>query len=249
MCLELSKNDTKMTKGLAILFMVMLHMFCVKTDLPFTPLISIGSTPLVYYFGLFGDCCVVIYCFCSGYAHALMKEKKGKGFYPSIMKRLLVFLVNFWIVLIIFSAVGLITGSETIPGGFSDFIGTALLYSIKYNGAWWFVLTYALLCVLSPLILKLAEKSTLVTLAVLSVVYSLGYIYRFNVFELPQMEIFFFHHNLPCLATSLLPYAVGVLFWKHRVFTFLSNLFSRLSRGRETLFWLLYLRQCSLCTA
>ena len=39
--MELSKNDTKMTKGLAIMFMVLLHLFCVKTDLPFEPLIYI----------------------------------------------------------------------------------------------------------------------------------------------------------------------------------------------------------------
>lgn len=31
------------------------------------PLIMIKCVPLVYYLSLFGDCCVAIYCFCSGY--------------------------------------------------------------------------------------------------------------------------------------------------------------------------------------
>ena len=65
--MELTKQDTKMTKGLAIVFMVILHLFCRKTDLPYS-CIKLGSgIPLVYYIGLIGDCCVAIYCFCSGW--------------------------------------------------------------------------------------------------------------------------------------------------------------------------------------
>ena len=65
--MNLTKNQIKMTKGVAILFMLLLHLFCTKSyeDL-YIPLIFIGDTPLVYYLALFGDCCVAIYCFCSG---------------------------------------------------------------------------------------------------------------------------------------------------------------------------------------
>lgn len=34
--MELTKQDTKMTKGLAIIFMVILHLFCRKTDVPYS---------------------------------------------------------------------------------------------------------------------------------------------------------------------------------------------------------------------
>ena len=57
-----------MTKGIAIVFMLLLHLFCTKDyDGLFKPLILIRNVPLIYYFALFGDCCVAIYCFCSGY--------------------------------------------------------------------------------------------------------------------------------------------------------------------------------------
>ena len=57
--MNLTKNQIKMTKGVAILFMLLLHLFCTKSyeDL-YIPLIFIGDTPLVYYLALFGDCCV-----------------------------------------------------------------------------------------------------------------------------------------------------------------------------------------------
>ena len=38
-----------MAKGLAIIGMIMLHLFCRLGSLPYKPLIWIGSVPLVYY--------------------------------------------------------------------------------------------------------------------------------------------------------------------------------------------------------
>lgn len=67
--MDITKRDSKMLKGVAILAMLMLHLFCRRDNLPYNPLLWIGDTPLIYYFGLFGDICVAIYCFVSGYAH------------------------------------------------------------------------------------------------------------------------------------------------------------------------------------
>ena len=65
--MELSKKQTEITKGVAILFMLLLHLFCTKQYSGlFTPIIKIGNVPLIYYLALFGDMCVAMYCFCSG---------------------------------------------------------------------------------------------------------------------------------------------------------------------------------------
>lgn len=53
--MELTKQENQMAKGVAILAMVMLHLFCRLGDLPYTPLIWIGHTPLIYYLVLFPD--------------------------------------------------------------------------------------------------------------------------------------------------------------------------------------------------
>lgn len=39
------------------------------------PLLWIGGTPLIYYFALFGDICVAVYCFVSGYAHYMQSSE------------------------------------------------------------------------------------------------------------------------------------------------------------------------------
>ena len=89
--MELTKQDTQKAKGVAIIGMVMLHLFCRLDDLPYTPWIWIGETPLIYYFGLLGDYCVPIYCFCCGYAHYLLKEKLRRDYIKSTAQKLLRF--------------------------------------------------------------------------------------------------------------------------------------------------------------
>ena len=79
--MELTKSQIKSTKGIAILFMLLLHLFCTKAyEGVFTPILFIGDVPLIYYFALFGDCCVVIYCFCSGYGLFLSYENNSRNY-------------------------------------------------------------------------------------------------------------------------------------------------------------------------
>lgn len=52
--MELTKNQIKITKGVAILFMLLLHLFCTKSyEGLYTPIIMIGNVPLIYYLALF----------------------------------------------------------------------------------------------------------------------------------------------------------------------------------------------------
>ena len=144
--MELTKNDTQKAKGMAVLGMVMLHLFCRWEDLPYTALIWIGEIPLIYYFGLFGDLCVTVFCFCSGYAHYLMANTQQKAYPGRIPGKVLRFLCNYWIVVILFSVLALLFGrTDPIPGSWLDFAGNMLVFGMSYNGAWWFVTTYLLL--------------------------------------------------------------------------------------------------------
>ena len=72
--MDITKRTSKMLKGVAILSMLMLHLFCRRENLPYVPLLWIGGTPLIYYFALFGDICVAVYCFVSGYAHYMQSS-------------------------------------------------------------------------------------------------------------------------------------------------------------------------------
>ena len=100
--------------------------------------------------GLMGDCCVAIYCFCSGYALEIINQKQlsTSDYYLGRFKSILKLMINFWIILVLFSVVGLITHNEIIPGSLKRFVFNVLLID-KYNGAWWFLFTYILLVVIS----------------------------------------------------------------------------------------------------
>lgn len=47
--MELTKQDTKMTKGLAIVFMVLLHLFCRVDNLPYECIKIGGDTSRLLY--------------------------------------------------------------------------------------------------------------------------------------------------------------------------------------------------------
>ena len=220
--MELSKKDTKMTQGIAIVFMVLLHLFCRVDNLPYECL-KIGEVPVVYYIGLFADQCVAIYCFCSGYATRLISDKtnSAKDYYIGRLKSILRLMINYWIVLILFSIIGLITKNENIPNSIVVFVKHFFLLDKSYNGAWWFVLTYILLVLASRPVGKIIDKiHPIIINTLLLVLYFVTYYQRISGFIgfnnpffnwiLNQIVLFFI---------CLLPFVWGMYFYKYRIFT------------------------------
>lgn len=218
--MELTKKDNQMAKGVAILGMLMLHLFCRFGVLPYEPQIYIGETPLIYYLGLFGDLCVPTYCFCSGYAQMILQKKEQDAYLRQSSVRLIRFLLNYWVVLIIFSAVGLLfdkTGQ--IPGSIGSFLGNLLLFHLSYNGAWWFVLTYVFLLALSPMMIKLVQRFSIWAVFISSgMIYFISYLLRFvYVKEISGLVLSWFYTQVLLLGTSQFSFIIGILFQKYQV--------------------------------
>lgn len=225
---ELSRNDIKMTKGLAIISMVVLHLFCRKGDDVYgAPLLWItDNIPFVYYFGFLAEICVPLYCLCSGYAHYRLGESGGLSVKRNF-KRLMKFLINFWIILIFFSVVGIIVKSQTIPVSFSEFLGNALLYKLSYNGAWWFVATYVLLVALSYLIFSLVKKvNGMLLFAAASAQLLFFWIFEAKIKELlsvnPVMSIVAVQF-LNLVGDVLFAYICGMLIAKYNLISLIKN--------------------------
>ncbi|MCL2507596.1 MAG: hypothetical protein FWF05_00325 [Oscillospiraceae bacterium] len=126
--MELTKKDSQMTKGFAIVSMVVLHLFQ-RLDYQglYHPLIYLGGKPMIFYIALLADFCLPMYCFCSGYAHHTLWKKDGSHYYKNILVRTGKFLLNYWAVLIVFSIVGLAYNpAGNIPGSLSAFLGNFL---------------------------------------------------------------------------------------------------------------------------
>ncbi len=145
-----TKRDAKMTQGLAILCMLVLHLFCRKgADVFGTPLIWLNeTTPLVYLFGFFAEICVPLYSLTIGYAQELLYES-GKATWKDRGKRILKLMTNYWIVVVLFSIIGLVIGDKNMPGSFGSFLKSLVLLH-SYNGAWWFLHSYVFLLLIPP---------------------------------------------------------------------------------------------------
>jgi hypothetical protein len=57
---NMTKTETKQIKGIAIIFMLLLHLFnTYDYHNIYVPYLLINGTPLTFYISLFADCCVV----------------------------------------------------------------------------------------------------------------------------------------------------------------------------------------------
>lgn len=150
------KEDAQMTQGLAVLCMVILHLFCrTGSNVLGTPLIWLDpETPFVFWFGFFAEICVPVYSLCTGYAQQLLWQN-GKSSFRSRVGRILRLMRNYWIVLVLFCVLGLVfDNGNTIPGSLGKFLKSLVLLH-SYNGAWWYLNTYVILLALPPVVLLL----------------------------------------------------------------------------------------------
>ena len=221
----LTKQDAKMAQGLAIIAMLMLHLFCRIGELPYNTYFYIGNKPLLYYLGLFGDICVPIYYFCSGYAQMVLMKTEHNQYCKNSSKRALRFLMHFWLIVIMFACVGFVCGLlgidiiNTIPGEWKTFLRNLLLIENSYIGAWWFVTTYLILLLGAPFMKKLVEKVQPIILIGLSgIIYLIAYVFRFvYVLKLEQELFNWVWSQLILFGTSQFSFIIGMIFQEYDI--------------------------------
>ncbi len=223
--MELTKKDTKMLQGLSVMAMVCLHLFC-RYDYEgvFQPLIFIWGKPLSFYFGQLSDFCVMGFAFCSGYAHMVMYDRPD--YYKKVTRRLLPLLLNYWIIIVVFSVISSFMGQgEWMPGNLRTFVLNLLVFGSSYNGAWWYLSVYILMVLISPLTLKLAKRCRpAILFAVGFVVYFAAYSISVKVTitsRVVTMALLFIR--------TLFEYLIGVLACKTKAFTWLYQYWKKLS--------------------
>lgn len=228
--MELTKRQTSMTKGVAILLMLLLHLFCTREyNKLFTPIIMIGETPLIYYVGLFGDCCVAIYCFCSGYGLMRLYKENSEEYNKKNLVRICKMYMNFWIILFLFVIVlGYITGNfDKYFVNLKVFILNFTAISVTYNGAWWFLTTYIILVILSKSINKIIEKyNAILILGISFMIYFICYIEYWHKIIVFDGEILNWAvKQITLLGTSQLAYLVGSIFAYKNIYSKIYKIF------------------------
>ena len=234
MPLELTLSQTNTTKGVAILMMLCLHLFNQPYQGLFEPLIFVGSKPLSYYISLFCDCCVAIYCFCSGYGLYAGYIKSTTNYNRKNYIRLLKLYINYWIVLLIFAVVlGLVMGQgDRYPGNFTKFILNFTALDNSYNGAWWFVTTYILLVLMSPIIFKFVLKFDYRLVLLFSFcLYGVAYIQRIKVpLQFNQIFLDAILEQLALFGSSLFPFIIGAIAYQQKWYSAFSAFSNKLKK-------------------
>jgi len=180
--MEFTKKQTSIAKGVAICLMFVHHLFNYPE---FSDRFWPGNsyTPLIYFFNSeaylarFGNICVSIFLFLSGYGLFLGWAGSQQSPIRYSVNKIKDFYLTYWMYFLIFVPIGLLFfQKQTIWGSTQlrylgdpiTFLLNFLGWSSRYNSEWWFVRLFVLtLLFLCPVYLKLTKKYT-VWIAVIS---------------------------------------------------------------------------------
>lgn len=134
-------------------------------------------------------------------------------------------LIQFWTILIVFSAISIFIGkSSFMPGSIKKFISNALLLENSYNGAWWYLFTYVCIVLISPLILpRITKHNSWVYVGIGFAIYVIAYYVRFRV----DTDNWFLIKFGP-FGMTFFEYILGALCYKVKIFTKLYKIWRKI---------------------
>lgn len=213
--MNISRNQTKQLQGLAILFMLGLHLFN-RADFVevFDTHINVMGRPFLFYISYIFDACVPIYLFCSGYGAGYKYVNLGNCISDRII-RLKPFILKYWGIIIATCVVGYFLGmKDQYPGTAIKFLQSIFLIRNNYVGALWFVQIYVLLTLLSNWIFSfLHSKHLKFTVMGSLLLYVFAFFMEYRILPLVHTEWSnSMLYTLMLLLRSQFMYTIGMLF-------------------------------------
>ncbi len=147
----MTKQDSQMMKGVAILLMLFLHLFNQLSNVELCHnLISIDGTPLAYILSRAANP-VAFFLILGGYGLYKVNECGDKHRWSRICK----LLVHYWIILAIFLMVGHFMRPDRYPGSAVEVAQNILVTNTSYNGEMWFLFPYIILSICARTLFRL----------------------------------------------------------------------------------------------
>lgn len=144
----LTKDYSNMVKGMAVLMMIMHHIWGFPEKIPALPLSNFEVQ-----LGAAGKICVSIFMFISGYGLYYIFEKKET---IRVWHRVWNVYKRFWQVFLIFVPVGFLFLCK--PFDVLEFLANLCCFKFSYNQEWWFLGTYIELLLVLPVMLMANQK-------------------------------------------------------------------------------------------
>ena len=208
----LTPDDTKIMKGIAIICMLLHHLWFFPNRIPgggVEGIFTLFNAPATSYLGIFGKICVPMFFFFGGYG--VYKSSYGKPY--DIVGRLKRLYFAYWKVFLVFIPIGFLFFSSQeqycndpfISTRFNNFVPRELLsnffgFTSTYNREWWFLISYVFALISFPLIRAVIDR----------------YSARINLFIIVIVSLLF-AHIFPGLKTVT---ALGVLGHSHMYLRF-----------------------------
>lgn len=225
----ITKEQSKMIQGMAILMMLYHHLFATPEifGIEYFSLLNIGGINVEQKMAYFFKICVGIYAFVSGYGmyrsvEKIKEENRDSFFklliaeYKAVLKKLWAFFLQYWLVFFIFVVI-IGFGFFHRPFERKEFIWNLLGVSSSYNGAWWYVLQYMKMLLVFPLMdtfftLFHKKKAAMAQIVFFgTALAAAGYLFWFKRGIFVRILLFFALEFLLC-------FLVGYLISRYRVY-------------------------------
>lgn len=178
--MTLSREDTNVLKGLALLLLLAHHLFYIN-DGQYNDMHIIGRYNLVQTIGYSSKICVAIFVFLSGFGLSVKYQRvvsiEKKRFYAERFTKLY---INYWIIWLLFMPISLIIFGPSLHQAYGSMIPVKLLLDFTglinviglygYNPTWWFYSCIILLYAFFPFIHACNRKGFMPFMLIASVV-------------------------------------------------------------------------------
>lgn len=144
----LTKDYSNMMKGVAVLMMIVHHLWGFPCRIPGLHILHIEEQ-----MGIASKICVSIFMFLSGYGLYYTFKRNGA---VHVVKRLKGIYERFWKIFFIFVPLGFLFFDRSFH--FQEFFLNLFCLDYSYNLEWWFMGTYIELLLVMPLVLRLDTK-------------------------------------------------------------------------------------------
>ena len=164
----MSKKQSQIIKGIAVLFMVWLHLFGRHTERyydfisifgkPFAQFVCGGMSPVAFFLLLGGYGLYYVY-------------QRGKD--ANRYKRVFRVYFHYWVILAIFVPIGFFINPDKYPGNISNVLLNIIGLRSSYNSECWFLLPYSLVSLTSCWLFRIYDRINAKALCVITFIISL----------------------------------------------------------------------------
>jgi len=169
---EVSRNDSTAIKGIAIILMLLHHVFAFPNRMAngahYIPMIPLpDGTSVIWHLAIFGKVCVAMFTVLAGFgiyrsfSKQLLDDRDNdhtQTYLNFFIRRLSKLYFKVWPVFLVFIPIGLFLNCPFVTRDICSWIKNALLIDTTFNAEWWFLTSYAALVILSPMVMAFFNR-------------------------------------------------------------------------------------------